>query len=421
MSNCRTKKRFSDLLKEKDHTLHDCLVNIRKKGLEEWVPLLTFDAGSHSGYPHLLNVEQNANEMVPDYLKEEFSAGEIFLLLASIFLHDIGRIGERKKDENTGIPNEPHHEKSHKIISKHWAELGLPDERIGKYCAIICKYHCINDPYEATFDIRRFYNTSLEPYGSLRIPLISAILRFSDEAENCWKRSLQNYLLMQIKEEGTPLFKAVRRYIEDVEFCQQGQCIIFHVPADFFFEGNETNETNTPGKPQSIGKEAATMLSTMNNMADKLKTVLQSNWNEILRIESIIYRDIFFEYHNQLSSCLQEKGNEIQTDKLAQIVTNNSLECGVKDLFEAMLRLFNGSLQHRSFTWNVFEAEIGHKLSERESWCISRMNTVDQKIFFLSITTDNFSIINFDLNKMDEFFDKIGFTNKEGVYEQEEK
>lgn len=419
MSNCRAKKRFSDLLKEKDRTLHDCLENIRKKGLEEWVPLLTFDAGSHSGYPHLLNVEQNANEMVPDYIKESFSAGEIFLLLASIFLHDIGRIGQSKKVQNANTPKLLHHEKSYKIVSEHWAELGLPDERIGKYSAIICKYHCINDPYEATFDIRRFYNTSLEPYGSLRIPLISAILRFSDEAENCWKRSLQKYLLTQIKDEETPLFKAVRRYIEDVEFCQQGQCIIFHVPADFFFESIETNQTSMPSKPHAIGEEARAMLNTMNNMADTLKIVLQSNWSEILRIESILYRDIFFEYHNQLSSRLQEKDNEIQTDKLAQIVTNNSLECGVKDLFEAMLRLYNGSLQHKSFTWNVFEAEIGHKLSEREKWCISRMNTVDQKTFFLSITTYSFSIVNFDLNKMDEFFDKIGFLNKGGAYGQE--
>ena len=441
MDQYQTQKRFSDLLKEKDAKLYDCLDAIRHKGLEEWVPLLSFDRGSHAGYPHLLNVEQNANKMVPDYIKDGFSSGELFLLLAAIFLHDIGRIGAKDKNQIEAGKIEPeHNERSFDLINEYWAELGLPDERIARYCAYVCYYHGVADPIDSAFNIGYFQNTSLEPHGFLRIPFLSAVLRYADEAENCWKRTLQKYLFEQIKRSNISLFKGVRRFIEDVEFCHRGQCIIFHVPADFYFEDKQAE--SAPGIIKIDGKKVdSDVLDTLNNFARGMRNVLHSSWSGILSRECIPFRDVYFEYRNQLLSQLQPEGGKIKPEKLGEIIKPKESKSGkaikeqekggkekqnpikrkketeLEEILDGILRLYMGSLQHATFTWHVLEAEIGKPVGDREKWLISRMNTVDQDLFFVSVSTDGYQIIHFDVEKMNEMREKLGYQQEESSNE----
>jgi HD superfamily phosphodiesterase len=83
---------FAGILRRKNPELHKCMEELRHRAEEEWLHLLKPDHGSHSGLIHLRNVERNTDKMVPAQMKEQFSDGEIFLLLASVLLHDIGRI-----------------------------------------------------------------------------------------------------------------------------------------------------------------------------------------------------------------------------------------------------------------------------------------------------------------------------------------
>ena len=424
MNSFQTKLRFSDLLKEKDPKLHESLEAIRRKGLEEWVPLLNFDRGSHSGYPHLLNVEQNANKMIPDKIKMDFSSGELYLLLAAIFLHDIGRIGAKERKDG-GSQELGHNERSFNLIQEFWAELGLPDERIASYCAYICYYHGVGNPFDSNLNIGYFENTSLEPYGFLRIPFLSAILRYADEAENCWKRTLQEYLFEQIKNSNIPLFKGVRRFIEDVEFCHRGQCIIFHVPADFYFENKLIK---SDGKQMDIPSNNLNLdvLNTLNNFAVGLRKVLNSPWNSILYRESLYFRDVYFEYRNQLYTKFETNQIEIKSQKLADIIqeaksesentnqspninTNRTKQVGLEEILDGIIRLYLGSLQHKSFTWHVLEAEIGRPVGDREKWLVSRMNAVDQNRFWVSMSTEGYEIINLDIDNVNDIKKQFGY------------
>ena len=235
----KAKKKFSDLLREKDFTLWEILEQIKKRGLDIWVPLLTTDRGSHSGFPHLQSVEENANLLVPDEIKDTFSSGEIFLLLSAIFLHDIGRI----------IDNEEHNEHSYWLIKEHWAEWGLPDERIAEYCAIIALFHGINEPESnVTLEqstvreqvrLQEYYTVSLSPYGTLRIPLLATILRVADETDNHWKRAIREFIINRSKGKKSDLIKWFRNFIDDVEFCIEGECILLHIPKNKLLKTND--------------------------------------------------------------------------------------------------------------------------------------------------------------------------------------
>lgn len=234
---------------------------MRRRALEEWVHYLTPDQGSHSGYVHLCGVERNADKMIPDAAKEQFSDGEIFLLLASILLHDVGRIlpdivrrppsecseqvkfpeckvweklvqGEVKPcpvaalcraaggrqdepgrtpaplaavycsvDGRKDKPGKTHACRSMRLITDHWPLFGLPDSHIAEHCARIAFWHQMAAPPGSGLDpcssaviySDDFCDTSLEPYGHLRIPLLAAILRIADEAENSWTRALRQH------------------------------------------------------------------------------------------------------------------------------------------------------------------------------------------------------------------------------------
>src|SRR4030042_1998885 len=83
---------FATILRERSPDYHRMLTDVRRIGFENWIHLLLPDKGSHTGLAHLQGVERNADKMVPDEIKAQFTPAEIFLLLTAVFLHDIGKI-----------------------------------------------------------------------------------------------------------------------------------------------------------------------------------------------------------------------------------------------------------------------------------------------------------------------------------------
>ena len=102
MDHVNVDRDFFSILKQTESTLASQVEEVRERGLEDWVHLLAPEFGSHAGYPHLRNVERIANQIVPDPVKDNFSTGEIFLLLSAIFLHDIGKTIPARDDPDQG-------------------------------------------------------------------------------------------------------------------------------------------------------------------------------------------------------------------------------------------------------------------------------------------------------------------------------
>jgi hypothetical protein len=381
-------------LAEKNPELASCLLNMEKRALNDWIPLLVLDKGSHSGLTHLMNVGRNVDKMISEGKKQELSAGEVFLLLAAVLLHDIGRIlpdkkrrdGERQplcslgnlpcgKAENALClkPQWDHYRKSEAIIFNHRDYLGLSDNMAAKYCALLAYSHGLSKPpreNQERFPLvgpgcpwnekgrPEFRNTSVEPLGTVRIPLLAALLRIADEAENHWTRAL-NEIWLQILSgvdvnletailDNLDLGKAFRRRVEDVEFSHSGECIVMHLAKQ--------------PEPE--------MWERFAKIAGDITEVLVF-WAEELRPLGITFNKVFYEFEGRLhrfdgSACPVRLVNE----PMEVMKEDRNL---FQDLKNALLRLFQTTMGYGEFTWGAVEAEVGRPLKGRDWWLIERM------------------------------------------------
>jgi hypothetical protein len=409
----RPQKKFNELLKEKDKDLWETLEEIKRRGLSEWIPLLHFDRGSHAGYPHLLNVEENVNRMVTDEIKETFSAGEIFLLLSSIFLHDIGRTVEKINEKNT-----KHHELSKDIINKCWAELGLPNEKIAEYCGIIVDSHRDSGKKnnEKIKELKKYGSVSLAKYGRLRIPLIAALLRIADETDDSWTRSLQNYLYNKLKSNGENLVKGYRKLIDDVEFCIEGECILLHLPnleIDNKIEKKTDEEIKLQNKrdiERGVWRISVKEREQIYNDCRKIHNLLSEDrqWQIFLKEYGIIFNKALIDYRNRILGDV----NKDYFQKFGKVFSKESdilKRPGVKELTDALMRLYLGSMDYNKFSWKALEAEVGQPLTDREKWLVYRINLVSE-LNVISYPADQIRI-EFEIDAIKQIREDLGITD----------
>ena len=89
------------LLKAQHPELSEALERSWKIALEQWLPAISPSSSSFNSYPHLRNVEACLDGIVNAFTPHSADASacflnplEIYVLLASILFHDIGRVGE---------------------------------------------------------------------------------------------------------------------------------------------------------------------------------------------------------------------------------------------------------------------------------------------------------------------------------------
>ncbi len=457
---------FAELLRKRSPGLSTQLDEIRQRALEEWIHYLTPDHGSHSGYVHLCGVERNADKMIPDAAKEKFSDGEIFLLLSSILLHDLGRIlPDRVKRVSKDCPFAPdpkcctpplgpsapepcllgeemakcsvngrndHPGKTHAcrskwLISEHWPIFGLPDSHIAEHCARIAFWHQLDAPPEPGEKLctpadnysRYFCDTSLEPYGHLRIPLLAAILRLADEAENSWTRAFRRHwyeILTREPASGSGhyvdernLGKAFRKGIEDVEFVPEGECLVLYIPA-------------ASGPPTlNVNEEILAQLAvTAGDTCEALE-----KWGDLLALADASYRYVFIDRGGELwraSPCI---GNPKQSPVKLSTKTSLSLafeaipQSGNKEIFlesgslerysKGIYRLVKGTRGYQRFSWSAVEGAIGEPLTPRIKWAIERIGRPPSPLTIVTHRGSNeLTISRKSANGIDKLHDYLG-------------
>lgn len=426
-------KSFEDILKDRSPLLAKHLAEIRARAEEDWIHFLGEDKGSHTGCVHLRNVERNANKIVPDSYKESFSDGEIFLLLASILLHDIGKIVPKD------VPVDPlacpdargkwgfrcplkewdHHCASKRLIDEQWAILGLPDARIAGYCGLLAYSHGAAEPLDKARTclgnqncvlenprMDDYRNTSLEPYGDLRIPLLAAILRIADETENCWTRALRREAFEIYKKSGKNLSKAFRRNVEDVTFDHDGRCVIMHVPG--WAEPNADDEF--------------LMLESLAYTGKKAEKIVRA-WSGALRPVDAVFSRILFEHGGRfykdplsgfrkpppLTTVFHEKDSEI--GKLHPELQED--EQFIRRCFGAITDTAKGSNWGQNICLSSLEASLDHPIESHQRWIIKLMGEVHPG---LRVETDNESDgtrISIDLEALTQVEREIGIEKDE--------
>jgi len=196
-----------------------------------------------------------------------------------------------------------------------------------------------------------FRNTSIEPLGSVRIPLLAAVLRIADEAENHWTRALNERWFRLFEANQGNLGKAFRRRVEDVEFCHAGECIVMHL-ADL---------------PESDELERFAILAT------QIKSVL-GGWNKDLRPLDIQFSDVFYEVRGRLRRFETKAGKtnaSVVAGPMVDVLAGDRDQ--IRVLVDALARLSNATMGHPDFPCASVEAEVGRPLKDRDKWLIEKM------------------------------------------------
>jgi hypothetical protein len=124
--------KFRDLLEEREKSgqtrLFLRLQDMEKKADQRYLSLLGQRHGSHAGILHCKNIEAYLDRAVPDDVKHQFSSTEIFLLLSSIVLHDIGKVSATEKEAH---PNE-----SCVTILEKWPELEIHEQDLAPWIGL---------------------------------------------------------------------------------------------------------------------------------------------------------------------------------------------------------------------------------------------------------------------------------------------
>ena len=401
---------------------------MHERAHRDWMQFLVPDRGSHAGYSHLRNVEHNLDKMLPGKMKLLLNPGEIFLLLSAALFHDIGRVYPEPKglerfcwctspcgEKSCANWHWVHHFRSRCLIEDHGLELGLPDEKIRDYCALLVYCHGLDGPPDLTTAPRpndscivrqeeadratkkcSFHQASLEPYGKLRIPMLAALLRIADEAENHWTRSYGDMWINEFEKElrkrlkpakhaksekiiAEALVKSFRSKIEDIEFSHGGQCIVVYV---------ELPKKDTDAEKLRSKDTDAEKLRSYETSARKLQQVLDA-WNSELEPLGEGFKRVFFKMGGKLQEIDPNPNrgkltlHEVFEGRYAFLPGKTSPDPDysqrTRQLASAMIILSQATMGFASFPLGTLEAQVGRSLDPLDFWLLERMAEWDHQ------------------------------------------
>ncbi len=333
-------------------TLLSSLIEMEKTALDSWTNQLGETYGSYNGYPHQKNVENNLNNSVPDILKKQFSPTEIFLLLASVLLHDIGKIFPDKNDKTDPESKNQHSFYSAVYIQQHWPFLKIPSIQYSRWLAILSCSHCWDNPIpspckykdkctlvcksESYSELDVIYEST---DGIIRLKWLAALLRMADEVDNIQTRAVDEELSESVKN------LSWRRLINLIVFDKEGECIKLRM----LTLENLVDQTSYQYIQEAISKINITL---------KL-------WQAPLEEMNLKYQEAFIEVSIPvpvLISCNKITLKNFEENSKQEI--NCSIEPAYKDfiplkLSKAMIKLENSIIDKYLKSWESLAEEIG--------------------------------------------------------------
>jgi signal transduction histidine kinase len=156
---------------------------------------------------HSEKVIENLRFIIPDRLKEELNEHEIYFLIASAYLHDIGMIDfpelikdekfkefmEKEQKRNSKIENEQikrnyirkyHHLRSEQFIMNCFTDLKIEDIHQARIIGNICRGHREENLHDMNlFNSKEVYSNTI-----INVPLLAAFLRIADELHITFER-----------------------------------------------------------------------------------------------------------------------------------------------------------------------------------------------------------------------------------------
>jgi len=183
--------------------------------INRWYPGISAKNGSTNSYPHVQGVIQQLSLVVyHPQCAVVLTDAELYLLLTSILLHDIGKVET----------NDDHGRTSQELIQSHWAELKIENEQMQHIIQTICLLHDRKVPeFEKVYQ-QLPVDEYIDRYGKVRPRLLGALLYLGDHMDNSYTRTMT--------EEFTKHF---RRNVLGVHFQPEQQLITTVIDPGMFF------------------------------------------------------------------------------------------------------------------------------------------------------------------------------------------
>ena len=167
---------------------------------------LNFEEFTDHSFEHVLQVAQNASDLLKPKERKLLNEDEIYILLMACYLHDVGMCIPKKdllkysseerfnkyQEENTGATiqdfiREIHHEISYEFIVKRWKDLKIKDADYAQAIALVAKAHRkVNlldfNEFKPQFWVRPTGN------DSVCLPYLGCLVRMADEMDITYLR-----------------------------------------------------------------------------------------------------------------------------------------------------------------------------------------------------------------------------------------
>ena len=192
--------------------------------------LITFDEYTPHDINHSETVLTRINLLIPDSLKEKLNSHEIYFLIISAYLHDLGMAKLNNFDIPENIKNKGeklkayirdcHHIRSENYIIENYEKLKISNINQARIIGKICRGHrkeSLDD--KSLFDPKQTYMTE-----TINVPFLASILRVADELDLTFERiPLIVYEMGLIKNPKSKLEWETHLIIDGVDKDPEGQ------------------------------------------------------------------------------------------------------------------------------------------------------------------------------------------------------
>lgn len=174
-------KTLESELKRLNPELYNCYIQTKNEAIMKLLPNIPSYKGSYNSYPHMIGIIKHLDEVLYVYKNNiTLNATEIYLLLVSIYLHDIG------KAEN----HVNHDIISQKNIEDHWAEFKIVNKQLAEIVKYICGLHDRENIEEMNlYKEYLHHNTYIDHYGEVRGIILGALLYLGDHLDGSYTRT----------------------------------------------------------------------------------------------------------------------------------------------------------------------------------------------------------------------------------------
>ena len=199
----RSRMKFREILEERSNTHYAKFIAIIEKLGTSYLAFATPVFYTSHGIDHSENVEGIADDLIPDHLKDEMNTEEIFLLLCSIYFHDVGMALLTKGAKGAGDNDDyfrqvdearrMHSEKTASFMLSNYKEFGLSAPQ-AEIIAHVCRAHSDIKKDDGTriytfAEIMKRADIANIDITQVRLKYLAAILRLADELDITARRA----------------------------------------------------------------------------------------------------------------------------------------------------------------------------------------------------------------------------------------